>query len=632
MCWFGFFRIRDLFGFYPAVAGTTTLIAVVVLIGFAGPAHAVPQGPWVLPGTDLSQPGEHAYDTQVAVAGDGAVTAVWTRYNGSVDIVQTSTRPPGGDWSPVENLSSASGDASDPQIAIGGEDTATVVWLSDTGTYDRVQSSTRPLGAGFGSIENLSTTGQDTRAVEVAIGGDGTTTAIWTEDNGANYLARTSTRPPEGSFAPAEFISAAGKDARLPHVVVGPQGDTVTIWLREDASGDQIVQTRTKPKSGAYGLIQNLSAAGQSSIRPGLAVGPDGSIVTIWARDDGSDDIVQTRSRPANGIFGPVENLSAPGEDGGDPQVTFGPDGTTAAAWFRSIGPNDVLQARVRPQGGTFGPTETLTGTLVIAGDLGMASAPDGTVSVVWYSKIAADYLTQTATRPPGGSFGEPEMLSAPGENSSYPDIAIGPDGVATAVWTRYDGSSDIAQSASTLSASVLKVTRTGSGMGTVTSAPGGIDCGPVCDGLFSFYAPVTLTATPAPRSRFTGWSGDCSGTGSTCLLDPTEARAATARFCPRQKLSLKKLKRNRKKGLARLTVKAGGKGKVVLKGSKRVRKSVSVVGAGGKGKLLVKAKSKTARKLKKKGKVKLKVKLIYKPGGDCPGRTKTRKLKLVRK
>jgi hypothetical protein len=59
-------------------------------------------------------------------------------------------------------------------------------------------------------------------------------------------------------------------------------------------------------------------------------------------------------------------------------------------------------------------------------------------------------------------------------------------------------------------------VIRSGGGTGTVTSDPAGIDCGTDCEGLFPLENPVQLTAEPAKGSRFAGWTGACSGTG-TC-------------------------------------------------------------------------------------------------------------------
>lgn len=55
----------------------------------------------------------------------------------------------------------------------------------------------------------------------------------------------------------------------------------------------------------------------------------------------------------------------------------------------------------------------------------------------------------------------------------------------------------------------ILTVTKTGSGGGTVTSAPAGISCGTTCSINFADQTVVRLTAVPAANSLFTGWGGD---------------------------------------------------------------------------------------------------------------------------
>ena len=79
-----------------------------------------------------------------------------------------------------------------------------------------------------------------------------------------------------------------------------------------------------------------------------------------------------------------------------------------------------------------------------------------------------------------------------------------------------------------------LVVTRTGAGTGTVTSTPAGIDCGADCTELFPAGTVVTLTATPASGSTFTGWSGGCTGTG-TCMLTVNGGVVVNANFTSSQ-------------------------------------------------------------------------------------------------
>ena len=77
---------------------------------------------------------------------------------------------------------------------------------------------------------------------------------------------------------------------------------------------------------------------------------------------------------------------------------------------------------------------------------------------------------------------------------------------------------------------STLSVGKAGSGAGTVTSSPAGITCGSTCSAPFGAIS-VTLTASPASGSTFTGWSGSpCTGTG-TCALTMSTDHAVTATF-----------------------------------------------------------------------------------------------------
>ncbi len=80
-----------------------------------------------------------------------------------------------------------------------------------------------------------------------------------------------------------------------------------------------------------------------------------------------------------------------------------------------------------------------------------------------------------------------------------------------------------------------IYVSKSGTGAGTVTSSPAGIDCGPTCSNTRAGFAPgtaVTLTATPDATSVFTGWSGSCSGTG-TCTVTADNPQSVTASFSP---------------------------------------------------------------------------------------------------
>jgi hypothetical protein len=76
-----------------------------------------------------------------------------------------------------------------------------------------------------------------------------------------------------------------------------------------------------------------------------------------------------------------------------------------------------------------------------------------------------------------------------------------------------------------------LSVTRAGTGSGTVTSSPAGVDCGSACSAEYDSGTSVTLTAAAASGSTFAGWGGACSGTAATCTVPMSQAQSVTATF-----------------------------------------------------------------------------------------------------
>jgi subtilisin family serine protease len=106
---------------------------------------------------------------------------------------------------------------------------------------------------------------------------------------------------------------------------------------------------------------------------------------------------------------------------------------------------------------------------------------------------------------------------------------ACGTTGTPNAEWGY--GKLDVAAAYS--AAAQLVVARAGSGAGSVASMPPGIACGITCAATFAAGTPVTLTATPAPGSKFVGWLGACTGSAAACELQDATARVVTAGFAP---------------------------------------------------------------------------------------------------
>ncbi|MBV7453207.1 pre-peptidase C-terminal domain-containing protein [Acidovorax sp. sif1233] len=77
----------------------------------------------------------------------------------------------------------------------------------------------------------------------------------------------------------------------------------------------------------------------------------------------------------------------------------------------------------------------------------------------------------------------------------------------------------------------VLSIAKVGTGSGTVVRSGGALNCGNTCTESLPPGSIVTLTATPANGSTFTGWSGDtCTGTGS-CSFTVNANTTVNAQF-----------------------------------------------------------------------------------------------------
>jgi CARDB protein/List-Bact-rpt repeat protein/centrosomal CEP192-like protein/fibronectin type III domain protein len=184
-----------------------------------------------------------------------------------------------------------------------------------------------------------------------------------------------------------------------------------------------------------------------------------------------------------------------------------------------SVSPSSTVTFGSVPSGGSVDRTFTVQNTSgsTISGGASVGS-PFSIVSGGSFSLAAGASRTVVVRfRPTGvGSFATNVNFTAQGDT-----VSRGVSGSATG------------SSGGSSAPPLLSVSRSGSGSGTVTSAPSGISCGSDCTQGYTAGTRVTLTARAASGSRFTGWSGGgCSGTG-TCSVTVSSVMGVTATFAP---------------------------------------------------------------------------------------------------
>ena len=120
-------------------------------------------------------------------------------------------------------------------------------------------------------------------------------------------------------------------------------------------------------------------------------------------------------------------------------------------------------------------------------------------------------------------------LTATPASGSTFAGWSGACTGTGTCTVTM-NGFQSVAATFNTSAGVPLTVTLSGTGNGSVTSNPAGINCPGTCSASFPSGSSVVLTANAASGSTFSGWSGACTGTGS-CSVTMRAAQSVTATF-----------------------------------------------------------------------------------------------------
>lgn len=295
--------------------------------------------------------------------------------------------------------------------------------------------------------------------------------------------------------------------------------------LAQEATAETSYVYDWSPASG-------LSAPGVEASEATVISTPGGTTVAVWlANLSPNRRIIQAAVRPAEAAdFSPPETITNDAESfqqfwvsGFDINVNVG--GTLTLAW-RLAKCDSIGRCYREVQVSTMLPSETSLSTPTDidsregfddtgnSSDVGVASAPDGSVTVVWTTdeRSSGDFggfVLRSSTRLAGEADFEPgSVISDPaplGEGSRYPNIAIGPDGAAVVSWTQFEENGSSAVNLS-------------------TRLPGAVDFGPV----------LTLASSSLEATSVFGGPIDIGPDGETSVswkrrLSPVEWDGSTA-------------------------------------------------------------------------------------------------------
>jgi hypothetical protein len=194
------------------------------------------------PATQLSESGENAAEPEIKMDAAGNAVAVWARNDGADREIQAATRPPGGAFTQLGDISPPSGVAVSPSLAVNSGGTATAVWRLTGFSEDFIEAATRPPGGPFASQVDISSGKDNPLFPEVAMNDAGAAVVVWTGANSVDQIVRAAVRPAGGSFGAPVAISQSSPDLFHPHVAIDLGGDASVVWVRSNGFND-IVQT-----------------------------------------------------------------------------------------------------------------------------------------------------------------------------------------------------------------------------------------------------------------------------------------------------------------------------------------------------------------------------------------------------
>ncbi|MBL9038940.1 MAG: DUF11 domain-containing protein, partial [Archangium sp.] len=305
--------------------------------------------------------------------------------------------------------------------------------------------------------------------------------------------------------------------------------DTGSGWTNNQWVGWMVYVTYGTGAGQARVITANTSAA--LTVSPAWTTNPANGSIYMVLPPTVSNGNYSVRADTVSKIIGPmVQTAITPTTTYTDLSIVVDDNisvvdwggSTTTVITVTNSGPNAVTAALVND---TF-PSQLTAGNWTCTASAGSSCPASGSGNLV---NVSVNLLVGgTAT------FSIPATVQAGSGVASFSNVAS----VATPVGTTDNTPSNNADSNYTDIGTVrmLSVSKSdaGTGLGTITSSPAGIACGPACvsaDAGFVDGASITLTAVAQTGDRFVSWGGACSGTTYTCALTMTQARSATALF-----------------------------------------------------------------------------------------------------
>ena len=391
------------------------------------------------PAQRFSDPGQDAAEPRVAFDGSGDAVVAWRRSDGFTDRLQTRVRSAAGVLGPTATLSSVGDDAEAPSLAVDDAGDAVIAWQLSGGG---VQARQRLADGTVGPKLAISTAGRPAQQPQVTRNQNGQGGIAWTENDGTSWIVRSRRFDDAFTLSGARTASQPGRDALDPQIGVDGVGNIVVAWRRHTANIYWSVQTEAEAADGSStNGLRTMSYSEEDALDPVLAVDVGGRALLAWRRFDGTRFVLQSRERALDGTVSGVRSNSPSGQDAADPRIGANRFGAAVIAWRPTTDSTQNfvkgIWARTRRSDLTYQPVGQLDGTVHAAREVQVAVAPNGVATYVWKRQDGTGFRIEGRRRAADGTLGPIVQFGGADLDQTYLGVTVDAAGNALVTFNR---------------------------------------------------------------------------------------------------------------------------------------------------------------------------------------------------
>jgi len=332
--------------------------------------------------------------------------------------------------------------------AVNSAGKAVVAWRQATFNGDfRIQAAVRAAGAStFGAVQTLTDEGEDASVPTVAMNASGATVLVWRRhetatkswqvqgaaltDAGTTFTAldgggNISDEPDDGTD---DFLSPEVR------VAIAPSGAAVVAWQsRLTVSLGQTRWARKGAAEAAFGTVHNLATG---TWAPDVAAGAGDDFALTWITGSGGSSATVSLARATTGDFGEATPVASTAESIVEDRVGLDAAGNAIVAVAEVTSTGTQPRAGVTTCATTCPAPTWLTSEERRVEGIDLAVNDAGDAVAAWSRSNGTHELVEASLRAHGKGWDPAVSVSRTDQNAHVPAVGIDSNGHVTMAWT----------------------------------------------------------------------------------------------------------------------------------------------------------------------------------------------------